>query len=389
MEELHGYCDEDDDDCIVAESATAADSASLIAEVPVCSICQKLPRQYKCPRCDVGTCSLTCCKRHKELTQCTGRRDRTAFVGITTFTEKHLRSDYHFLEDVLQTKDSATRTLYRGFGGRAKDLKLAINNPLSTTASSSSSSSSTGHQACGSSLSGQQQQQQEHGVDETMKHNNTAPIVTSSSSSSSSSNSSSSSSSSSSSNDNSSSSSKNSSIGVNPSKTSTTNLLAKPIQQLNAFPGSAKKLVKAATNRGINLVLMPPGMVKRTINTSSFRPKSNLLFWRVHLVFIINNAYHPSTLLRPESKTNTFTCSIEASNEGQGQQISSINDFQPHLSVTEDSLVSFAISGVEETRCINDILSDYLGAVNMSTNTPSVHSLIHAVAPSDPRSKPR
>ena len=346
MEELHGYGDEDDDALVVETAAantvpmTATTEVTAVATavaIPICSICQLLPRQYKCPRCDVGTCSLTCCKRHKELTQCTGRRDRTAFVGLTTFTEKHLRSDYHFLEDVLQTKDSATRTLYRGFGGRAKDLKFAINNPLSTT--------STGHEAGESSLSGQQQQQQEY--------DSTAPIVIASSSSSSSS-------------------SNSSNTSVSTSNTS--NLLAKPIQQLNAFPGSAKKLVKAAASRGINLVLMPPGMVKRTINTSCFRPKANLLLWRVHLVFIINNAYHPSTLLRPESKATTFTCGIDASNEGpgQGQQSSALNEFQPHLSVTEDSLVSFAISAVEETRCIHDILSDYLGTVEH----PHYHSLV-------------
>ena len=44
-------------------------------------------------------------------TQCNGKRDRAAFVSVKDFKEKNLRSDFHFLEDILQTKDSASRTL--------------------------------------------------------------------------------------------------------------------------------------------------------------------------------------------------------------------------------------------------------------------------------------
>ena len=43
--------------------------------------------------------------------ECNGLRDRTEYVGISKFTEKNLRNDYHFLEDVLQTKGTAKRTL--------------------------------------------------------------------------------------------------------------------------------------------------------------------------------------------------------------------------------------------------------------------------------------
>jgi len=45
-------------------------------------------------------------------TGCNGQRDRTEFVNISKFNDKNLRNDYHFLEDVLQTKGSAERTLF-------------------------------------------------------------------------------------------------------------------------------------------------------------------------------------------------------------------------------------------------------------------------------------
>ncbi|VDM83890.1 unnamed protein product [Strongylus vulgaris] len=33
----------------------------------LCTICQKVPHKYRCPRCDLRTCSVDCSKKHKEL----------------------------------------------------------------------------------------------------------------------------------------------------------------------------------------------------------------------------------------------------------------------------------------------------------------------------------
>jgi hypothetical protein len=38
-------------------------------------------------------------------------------VSSKNFTEANLKSDYHFLEDVLQTKNRAKRTLAQNCGG--------------------------------------------------------------------------------------------------------------------------------------------------------------------------------------------------------------------------------------------------------------------------------
>lgn len=98
----------------------------------LCEICDEQDRIYKCPRCGICTCSLKCCITHKKTvshifisffsffsldyinflnqTGCDGKRDKTAYVPIRQFNEGNLKSDYHFLEDVLQSRQCAKRT---------------------------------------------------------------------------------------------------------------------------------------------------------------------------------------------------------------------------------------------------------------------------------------
>ncbi len=47
---------------------------------------------------------------------CDGKRDRVKFIGSKEMKETHLRNDYHFLEDVLQTKGRAKRTFLKSCG---------------------------------------------------------------------------------------------------------------------------------------------------------------------------------------------------------------------------------------------------------------------------------
>ena len=76
-----------------------------------CQVCDEGTAIYKCPKCSLFTCSLPCVRTHKVNTKCSGVRDRTEFVPIQSFTDKNLRQDFHFLEDVLQSKRIAKRLL--------------------------------------------------------------------------------------------------------------------------------------------------------------------------------------------------------------------------------------------------------------------------------------
>ncbi len=60
----------------------------------VCSLHAGL-RQRECPIVHSITATA-----HKEATGCSGKRDRTAFVGRAAFDERTFLSDYRFLEEV-------------------------------------------------------------------------------------------------------------------------------------------------------------------------------------------------------------------------------------------------------------------------------------------------
>lgn len=74
-----------------------------------CMVCSQAVKQYKCPACSIFTCSLMCCKKHKVQSGCTGKRDRASYVSMQQYNERNLVQDYHFLEDVLQTKQRGSR----------------------------------------------------------------------------------------------------------------------------------------------------------------------------------------------------------------------------------------------------------------------------------------
>lgn len=76
-----------------------------------CMICQVNTKQYKCPACFMLTCSLTCCSRHKQANNCNGKRNTVDFIKIKEYNDMNLRNDYHFLEDVLQTKQRGKRLM--------------------------------------------------------------------------------------------------------------------------------------------------------------------------------------------------------------------------------------------------------------------------------------
>lgn len=91
MDLLTGYISEED-----------IQDLDNLNDVIYCMICKVKKYSYKCPRCAALTCSLECCRLHKIEMDCNGQRDRTNYVSIQQFTESQLKSDYHFLEDVLQ-----------------------------------------------------------------------------------------------------------------------------------------------------------------------------------------------------------------------------------------------------------------------------------------------
>lgn len=65
--------------------------------------------KYRCPGCGIETCCLKCVNQHKLEQDCNGQRDKTAYVKLGDFTDRHLLNDYRFLEDCGRKNNNAGR----------------------------------------------------------------------------------------------------------------------------------------------------------------------------------------------------------------------------------------------------------------------------------------
>ncbi len=84
--------------------------------------------RYRCPRCATRTCSLPCYKRHQQWSQCSGKRDPTAYVKKSQLvTPAGIDHDYNFLTGVERALDRAGRQNVdmRLHGGGRSSKRLA------------------------------------------------------------------------------------------------------------------------------------------------------------------------------------------------------------------------------------------------------------------------
>ncbi|KAF7546123.1 hypothetical protein G7Z17_g8639 [Cylindrodendrum hubeiense] len=78
----------------------------------LCAICHISSPKYKCPRCDIRTCSLACIKKHKAWSECTGERDATAYVRPSKLrTAAGIDHDYNFLHGIELSVERAEKLL--------------------------------------------------------------------------------------------------------------------------------------------------------------------------------------------------------------------------------------------------------------------------------------
>ncbi|KAG6101087.1 hypothetical protein E4U14_006920 [Claviceps sp. LM454 group G7] len=78
----------------------------------LCSICHITPPKYKCPRCHTQTCSLTCTKKHKSWSQCTGHRDPTTYIPPSRLrTPAGVDHDYNFLHGIELSLERSEKIL--------------------------------------------------------------------------------------------------------------------------------------------------------------------------------------------------------------------------------------------------------------------------------------
>jgi len=245
---------------LLKEVSIVDDAEPSAQPVLLCEVCGHGARLYKCPRCAVHSCSLACCKQHKTENACNGKRDRTAYVATAAFDERALRSDFHFLEDVLQRRESAKRTLqHAGGGGEAE---------------------SNGRRA--------------------PKRRKRSP--------------------------------------EGSSTAAVLSLASAPLQALEQHPPAVQRLAEAARQRGVTLVVMPPGMSRRAANTSRYDAKADSLSWRLHCVFVASSQpVAPSQLL---------------SNRLEGAAVGGLTAL--------DGVVGMSLAAVRDSTLVGEVLSAFL-----------------------------
>ncbi|KAL2213833.1 hypothetical protein CC79DRAFT_1391737 [Sarocladium strictum] len=78
----------------------------------LCAICHVSTPKYKCPRCNLRTCSLACIKKHKAWSECSGERDATAYVRPSKLrTPAGVDHDYNFLHGIERAVERSERVL--------------------------------------------------------------------------------------------------------------------------------------------------------------------------------------------------------------------------------------------------------------------------------------
>eukprot|EP00197_Chlamydomonas_leiostraca_P010150 CAMPEP_0202880592 /NCGR_PEP_ID=MMETSP1391-20130828/35271_1 /ASSEMBLY_ACC=CAM_ASM_000867 /TAXON_ID=1034604 /ORGANISM="Chlamydomonas leiostraca, Strain SAG 11-49" /LENGTH=378 /DNA_ID=CAMNT_0049563117 /DNA_START=104 /DNA_END=1237 /DNA_ORIENTATION=+ len=92
-----------------APSTSAAAATAGPGGAQLCAVCGSTAARYRCPGCELRSCSLACSKAHKESSGCSGKRDRLKFVSLQEFDDRTLLSDYRLLEEVHRAEDVAKR----------------------------------------------------------------------------------------------------------------------------------------------------------------------------------------------------------------------------------------------------------------------------------------
>ncbi|KAG5438553.1 hypothetical protein PCANB_002657 [Pneumocystis canis] len=75
-----------------------------------CALCLTAISKYRCPKCNIRTCSLNCSSQHKERNSCSGMPNPTSFLDKKDLlTVQSLDRDYNFLSGIEFFLDSSVK----------------------------------------------------------------------------------------------------------------------------------------------------------------------------------------------------------------------------------------------------------------------------------------
>ncbi|KAB7505962.1 Box C/D snoRNA protein 1 [Armadillidium nasatum] len=77
-----------------------AENIKKNGKLGMCQVCDENEAKFKCPRCELCSCSLLCVRKHKTENNCNGVRDRLKMMPKENMDNFTLLSDYRFLEEI-------------------------------------------------------------------------------------------------------------------------------------------------------------------------------------------------------------------------------------------------------------------------------------------------
>ncbi|KAM6495609.1 hypothetical protein JOM56_008315 [Amanita muscaria] len=96
------------------------------APKPKCVECKVKEAIYACPRCSLRSCSAKCSASHKKAQNCSGERNKAAYVSMNKYTWGTMMNDYVFLEDMgRKVGDWGNEIVRGGYGAAGKGRENA------------------------------------------------------------------------------------------------------------------------------------------------------------------------------------------------------------------------------------------------------------------------
>ena len=83
-----------------------SDISAFLYNGEICQVCKEKTSKYRCPACNVRSCSLLCVTTHKKSTNCAGKRRR---VTPTTYTPANQLTPDVLLDDQLLLDEAAAK----------------------------------------------------------------------------------------------------------------------------------------------------------------------------------------------------------------------------------------------------------------------------------------
>mmetsp|Transcript_50051 Transcript_50051/g.121266 ORF Transcript_50051/g.121266 Transcript_50051/m.121266 type:complete len:759 (+) Transcript_50051:57-2333(+) len=112
-------------------NATGHVNVSVAANESLCQECKSNLAKYQCPKCCHRTCSLECCRRHKQRTKCSGKRQRAGtdqFLPLSRMDDDTIKNDYFFLEEVLEQIPRASKVAKQATSSKTSPKPLMTTN---------------------------------------------------------------------------------------------------------------------------------------------------------------------------------------------------------------------------------------------------------------------